>query len=55
MIDIKSLYYNELENFITDNGFPKFRAKQISDWLSKGVTSFSQMRNIPKNIIDFLS
>ena len=55
MIDIKSLYYSELENFITDNGFPKFRAKQISDWLNKGVTSFSQMRNIPKNIIDFLS
>ncbi|MBQ7505101.1 MAG: 23S rRNA (adenine(2503)-C(2))-methyltransferase RlmN [Ruminococcus sp.] len=55
MIDIKSLYYNELENFITDNGFPRFRARQISDWLSKGVTSFSQMRNIPANIIDFLS
>lgn len=55
MIDIKSLYFFELENFITDNGFPKFRAKQISDWLNKGVTSFSQMRNIPKNIIDFLS
>ena len=55
MIDIKSLYFFELENFITDNGFPKFRAKQISDWLNKGVTSFSQMSNIPKNIIEFLS
>ena len=55
MTDIKSLYFPELENLITDNGFPKFRAKQIFDWLNKGVTSFSEMRNLPKNLIDFLS
>lgn len=55
MTDIKSLYYNELEKFITDNGFPRFRARQISDWLKKGVTSFSEMRNIPEKIIDFLN
>ncbi len=55
MIDIKSLYFDELEKIITDNGFPKFRAKQIWDWLQKGVTSFDEMRNIPKNLIDFLA
>lgn len=52
--DIKSLYCDELEKFITDNGFPRFRAKQIHDWLNKGVTEFEQMRNIPRNIVDFL-
>ena len=55
MIDIKSLYYSELENLIIDNGFPRFRAKQVSDWLRKGVTAFSEMRNLPKNLIEFLS
>lgn len=55
MIDIKSLYYPELEKLIVDNGFPKFRAKQIWGWLNKGVESFAEMKNLPKNIIDFLS
>ncbi len=55
MIDIKSLYYPELESFITENNFPKFRAKQISDWLKKGVKSFEEMKNLPKNLIEFLS
>ncbi|MBR2280733.1 MAG: 23S rRNA (adenine(2503)-C(2))-methyltransferase RlmN [Ruminococcus sp.] len=54
MIDIKSLYYPELEKLIVDNGFPKFRAKQIWGWLNKGVESFAEMKNLPKNIIDFL-
>ncbi|MEE3333794.1 MAG: 23S rRNA (adenine(2503)-C(2))-methyltransferase RlmN [Ruminococcus sp.] len=53
--DIKSLYYPELESFIVDSGFPKFRAKQIYGWLNKGVCEFEQMRNIPKNLIDFLN
>ena len=54
MIDIKSIYYPELEKLIVDNGFPKFRAKQIWGWLNKGVESFAEMKNLPKNIIDFL-
>ena len=54
MIDIKSIYYPELEKLIVDNGFPKFRAKQIWGWLNKGAESFAEMKNLPKNIIDFL-
>lgn len=54
MIDIKSLYKEEIEQFILDNGLPKFRAVQINDWLSKGVKSFDEMKNLPKNIIEFL-
>jgi len=55
MIDIKSLYLDELQKLITDNGFQKFRAEQIYDWLNKGVTDFSQMSNLPKKVIEFLS
>lgn len=54
MIDIKSFYPDELEKFIVDNGFPKFRAKQIFLWLNKGVKTFNEMKNLPKNLVEFL-
>lgn len=54
LTDIKSLYYEELENLITQGGFPKFRAKQVALWLKKGVASFDEMKNIPKELREFL-
>ncbi len=54
MIDIKSLYYDELEELILGGGFPKFRAKQVFQWLSKGALSFKDMKNLPKNLAEFL-
>lgn len=54
MIDIKSLFDYEIEKLIIDNSFPKFRAKQIVQWLQKGVLNFSQMTNLPKQLIAFL-
>ncbi len=54
MIDIKSLFDYEIEELLCDKGFPKFRTKQVVQWLQKGVTSFSQMTNIPKQLIAFL-
>lgn len=55
MIDIKSMNLQEIEQLMLDNSFPKFRAKQVFGWINKGVTSFEQMTNLPKNIIDLLS
>lgn len=54
MIDIKSFYYDELEKLILSGGFPKFRAKQVFQWLNKGATSFKDMKNLPKNLVEFL-
>ena len=48
MIDLKDLEYEELENFIKEAGEPKFRAKQIFNWLHRGVESFDEMTNISK-------
>lgn len=48
MIDIKSLSRKELEELTVELGQPKFRAKQIFQWLHRGVTSFEEMTNIPK-------
>lgn len=40
----------ELEKFITDMGQPKFRAKQISEWMSRGAPDFSVMKNLPEKL-----
>lgn len=55
MIDIKSLYFNELEKLITENNFPAFRAKQVVMWLNKGVKTFDEMNNLSKELRDFLN
>lgn len=50
MKDIKSMLPCELEEFIVSLGEPKFRAKQVFSWLSKGVCDFEEMRNLPKSL-----
>ena len=54
LTDIKSMTLDELTDFVTENGFPKFRAKQIYDWLYKNVTDFDDMRNISTDLKTFL-
>lgn len=54
LTDIKSMTLDELTEFVTENGFPKFRAKQIYDWLYKNVTDFDDMRNISADLKTFL-
>ncbi len=54
LADIKSMTLSELSDFVTSNGFPRFRAKQIFDWLNKNITSFDEMRNIPTDLRQFL-
>ncbi|MBP3544903.1 MAG: 23S rRNA (adenine(2503)-C(2))-methyltransferase RlmN [Alphaproteobacteria bacterium] len=40
----------ELEQFILNQGQPKFRAKQIRDWLNRGAPDFASMKNIPDTL-----
>ncbi len=54
MIELKSCDLKEIECFITEHGFPKFRAKQIYDWMNKGVRRFEDMKNLPTDLISFL-
>jgi 23S rRNA (adenine2503-C2)-methyltransferase len=44
----------ELEARITALGEPKFRAKQIFQWLHRGASSFSEMTNLSKPLRDKL-
>lgn len=45
-----NLTHGELEQFVVGLGEPKFRAKQISEWLSRGAPDFSVMKNLPENL-----
>ena len=49
-IDLRSLSVEELTEQLSSRGFPAFRAKQIRQWLDKGVSDFDQMTNIPKDL-----
>ena len=50
------LTLDELSAFIQELQQPKFRSKQIYNWIyKKGVTEFSQMKNLPQALIDQLN
>lgn len=55
MTDIKSLSRPELEALMADLGQPKFRAKQVFQWLHRGVASFEEMSNLPKALREQLA
>ncbi len=48
MQDIKSMTLQELAEAFKSLGVPAFRAKQVYEWLAKGVESFEEMTNLPK-------
>lgn len=50
MIDLKSMTLSELETFLTEYGQPAFRAGQVFTWLHRGVSSFEEMSNLPKDL-----
>lgn len=51
MTDIKSMYLSELTEYAAEKRWPKFRAKQIYEWMHKHyVGDVSAMSNLPKEI-----
>ncbi len=53
--ELISLSLCELEQLILDLGQPKFRAKQIYEWINRGAESFDDMLNIPKALKELLA
>ncbi len=48
MVDIKSMTFTQLQDFLCELSLPKFRTAQIFDWLhKKQVGSFDEMKNLP--------
>lgn len=56
---MKTILFNltdgELEKFVTDLSLPRFRAKQIREWLNRGAPDFSVMKNLPEDLRDKLN
>ena len=45
--NILNCFPEELETAVTELGEKKYRAKQVFEWLAKGVKSFDDMKNVP--------
>ncbi|MBP3509953.1 23S rRNA (adenine(2503)-C(2))-methyltransferase RlmN [Oscillibacter sp.] len=54
MRDLKSMTLEEMTTALKAMGQPSFRGKQVFTWLHKGVTSFDEMTNLPKDLRDKL-
>ena len=55
MRSIYGISLKDLEEFFVDNGYKKFKAKQVYDWLyKKRVKSFNEMHNVSKSVIELL-
>lgn len=47
-LDLKSMYIDELTDTVTSLGYPKFRAKQLYEWMHKKYAgSVDEMTNLP--------
>lgn len=56
MKNIYNYKLEELEKILIENNFKKYNASQIYDWLyQKRVSSFEEMTNLKKELIDFLN
>ena len=55
MINLRDLQLHELEELIVSMGQPKFRAKQVFQWIYKGVKSFDEMNNVPGALRELLA
>ena len=55
MVDIKSMTLEDLTVWFKEQGEPAFRAKQVFQWLYRGVTSFDEMSNLSKPLRQKLS
>ncbi len=55
MIDILSMGFDELGDYIASIGEARFRTGQVFSWLHSGVSSFDEMSNISKELRKKLS
>ena len=55
-MNIYDFTLEELENYLIENGFKKFNATQLIEWIyEKKVYDFHNMTNLSKKLIEFLS
>ncbi|MCD4715048.1 MAG: 23S rRNA (adenine(2503)-C(2))-methyltransferase RlmN [Clostridiales bacterium] len=52
MKDLRSLTLEEITEYMKTIGEKGFRAKQVYDWVSKGVSTFDEMTNLSQSLIE---
>lgn len=56
MKSIYDLEYEDLNNYFVENNYPKYRSKQLYEWLYQHrIKDFKQILNMPKDLIEKLS
>ena len=55
MTDIKSMNLAEMSAYFKELGEPAFRARQVFQWLHRGVSSFDEMTNLSKALREKLA
>lgn len=53
-VDLLNMATDELENFLVSLGEQKFRARQIFEWVNKGVKNIDHMTNLSNNLRETL-
>ena len=54
MRDIKAMLPDEIAAALAELGEPKYRAKQVFQWLARGVESFDEMTDVSKKLRETL-
>jgi len=55
-ISLIGLSFEEMQEAVVNTGLPKFRAKQLWNWIyERGVKSFDEMQNLPKEMREKLN
>lgn len=55
LYDIRSMTEAELSSLLEQMGQPRYRAKQLFKWLQRGVGSYDEMTDLPKNLREKLA
>ena len=55
LTDIKSMTLQELKTRFAEEEISSFHALQVYHWLSRGVTSFDEMSDLPKSLREKLA
>lgn len=50
LLNLMDFTYEELESYLISQGLPKFRAKQVYEWVHKGTESIEDMTNLSKDL-----
>ena len=49
--DVRTFTFEQIQTFCLENNLPKFRAKQLQEWLwKKRATSFNDMPSLSKEM-----